>query len=246
LAKSDPALAYGLKSKSKRMRRDETPDKFLARLVRDCPAVIKKCKGDLPTVALVFGVQLPMMEDVVAANRKTVGQALAKARALAAAELQGDQSKVDEAREKLDEVVEDKQVDKRLKRRNWPQDVGERVSQISDALVVSLVENNGDIKETSECLNVPIHEILDLVDTDDEVAGALEQGQRVQASIAESQAFKRMQNGDNAMIKMVLTNLHGDRWAERQKVDVKRVGFAPPEKDEAEEVSVLSIVKGER
>ena len=48
------------------------------------------------------------------------------------------------------------------------------------------------------------------------------------------------------MVKMVLTNLNSEMWSERQQVDIRRVGFAPPDEKEAEGVSVLQLVKGDR
>jgi hypothetical protein len=239
---TDPASAYGLKSGSRKRRRDEDPAAFIKRIVKTFPKVIAQCRGDLPTAALVFGVQLPMMEDIVAAHRPKLGRPYSKARALAAAEAHRSVEEADAARKELMAEVEEK--DRRLKRKYWPTDEDQRRSDIHDALIVSLIENEGDVAETSSCLNVPIHEINEMMEGDEDLLGARAAGLRVQAVKAESALFKGAQSGNNVMVKMVLTNLLGDQWSERQQVDVRRVGFAPPDDKEAEEGSVLQLIKG--
>lgn len=238
----DPCLVYGLKSGTKRRRRDEDPAAFLKRVVKTAPAVFAKTEGDLPAAALVFGVDLQMMEDIVAANRKTLAGALSKARAVAAARKYKSEEVADEARKAL--VADSADKDRRLKRKSWPTDVDQRAADIHDALMVSLIENEGDIAETSSCLNVPIHEINEMMDGDTALLSAREAGLRVKAVRAESRLFGLADQGNVQSVKMVLTNLHGDMWNERQQVDVRRVGFAPPDDKDAEGFSVLKLVKG--
>jgi hypothetical protein len=240
----DPCHAYGLKSGSKRRRKDEDKEKFLARIVKTCSKVIAQCLGDLPAVALVYGVDIELMEAVVASNRTTIGKVLTRAKAEQAARVHRSAEEAEAAKRLL--MAEVRQDDKRLKRKSWPTDPEKRREDIHDALCVSLVENDGDIVEASLCLNVPIAEINEMMDGDEVLLSAREEGLRVQATKAESQAFKKAGMGDNAMIKLLLTNLSGDRWSERQQVDVRRVGFAPPEDKEDDVASVLQLVKGDK
>jgi len=240
---TDPCAAYGYKTGDRRRRSDEDPAKFIKRVIKYAPEVIAKCEGDLPAVALVFGIQLPMLEDLVTVHKRTLGRALTKARALASARQSESEKDVIAAKAEL--VKEIKDQDRRLKRKSWSKDPDKRAADIKDALMVSLVENDGDVAETSLCLNVPIAEINELLDADTDIQSARDEGLRVQATKAESQAFKKAQMGDNAMIKLLLTNLSGDRWSERQQVDVRKIGFAPPEDKEDDAVSVLQLVKGE-
>jgi hypothetical protein len=217
----------------------------LDRIVKTAPKVLALVEGDLPATALVFGIQLPMMEDIVAANRKTVGAALTRARAVAAARKNQSAEIANEAKKAL--VADVSEKDKRLKRRSWPIDPEQRTNDIHDALTVSLIENEGDISETSACLNVPIDEINDMMEGDQQLQHARLKGLQVQATRAESQLFVMSKQGNFQAAKMVLTNLLGDQWSERQQIDVRRVGFSPPdEKDNAENVSVLSLVKGDK
>jgi hypothetical protein len=247
VAPVDPCRVYGLTSRAKRQRKDEDNAAFIKRLTKYLPRVIEQAKGDIQACALVFDVPVQMIEDVVAANRKTIGKVLTKARALAKAELERNSELAAEARKELHREVHGAEVtDKRLRRKSWPRDEDQRRCDIHDALCVSLVENEGDIVETSECLNVPIHEINEMLEGDEALLAARDAGLRVKAVRAESRLFGQMDQGNMQAVKMALTNLHGDMWSERQQVDVRRVGFAPPEDREAEEVSVLELVKGEK
>lgn len=240
---ADPVAQYGLKSGSKRRRKNEAPDAFIRRIVKTAGKVLIACDGDYPSCALVYGIELAMFEDIMAANNKTLGKIATKARAVAAARVNKTHEEAEEAKKLLKaEVV---QADKRLKRKSWPVDEEQRRNDIHDALAVSLVENDGDIAEASLCLNVPIWEINEMVEGDEVLLNARAEGLKVQATKAESQAFKQAQSGNTQMLKMVLTNLHGDQWSERQSIDVRRVGFAPPADKDAEEVSILKLVKGD-
>jgi hypothetical protein len=238
----DPAAAYGLKSGTKRRRKGEEPGKFIERVAKYAPKVIVQCDGDIPVVALVFGVQLEMMEDIITA--KKLSKFVAQGRANAAARARGDSEVAAAAKKALLDEVDDK--DKRLIRKAWPVDPEQRRSDIHDALCISLIENEGDISETSSCLNVSIDEINEMMEGDEVLLNARARGLQVQATRAESQVFGLMKQGNFQAAKMVLTNLLSDQWSERQQVDVRRVGFAPPDDKDAEDVSVLQLVKGDK
>lgn len=231
------------------MRKDEDRPKFVARIKKTGKNVIIKCRGDLGAVALIYDIPLELVENLVSSDPPGLGKAYARARSLAIAEESGDKKAVSAVKKKINtkvKIVDD--GDRRLKRRNWPSadtDLQKRQKEIRQALLYSLVENEGDIAETSLCLNVPIHEINLMLEKYDDVAAARDCGLRVQAVKAESQAFKQAQQGNTQMLKMVMTNILSDQWSERQQVDVRRVGFAPPSENEAEEVSVLQLVKGD-
>ena len=69
-------------------------------------------------------------------------------------------------RAKEREVV-DREIDlsgKKATRRNWPTDEAECRELLRELLLVSLVENEGDLVDVSECLNRPVHEILEFVE----------------------------------------------------------------------------------
>lgn len=137
-----------------------------------------------------------------------------------------------------------KPVDNRLRRHNWPRDAASRRSGIIGCLGFSLVENEGDIAEVSDCLNVPIHEILDFVDNNSRLMECRDLGRRVKSIRTESKLYKLSANGNQQSVKMVLNNLDPDNWSDRQTVNVNHAGFAPPEEKTAG--SVLSLVKGEK
>lgn len=244
--KNDPCALYGFTARSKKRRKDETPEKFLKRVVKTAPKVIAGCKGDLPTVALVFDVPIGLMEDLVRAHTTTLGKAVRAARALEHAKAEENKQLAKEARETLRGAVGEDKTDRRLKRKAWSTDPDQRASDICDALLVSLVENEGNLAEVGKCLNVPVHEILELMEGNEELLSARDAGLRVKAAMAESRLFDLAAQGNVQSVKMVLTNLNGDMWSERQQVDVRRVGFAPPDEKDEEASSILSLIKGEK
>ena len=126
-------------------------------------------------------------------------------------------------------------------RKNWPQDEAERNALISEYLKTSLLENEGDLVEVSECLNRPIHELMDLIEASDELQRIWERGLQVRAIRAESALYKNVASGKSSDVKTALTNLAPERWSDRTRVDV--VGYQPVSGDLC---SVLSIVQGEK
>ena len=240
---TDPVKAYGLKSGSRKRKKGEDPAAFIARIVKTAPALFAKCDGDLPAVALIYGVQLEMMEDIVAANRKKLSPPLSKARAMVAARKHQTQEEAEAVKRTL--VANTTEKDTRLKRKSWPVDEDKRQADIHDALVVSLVENEGDIAEVSLCLSVPIHEILEMLDNDEQLMEARDLGVQVKVIKTESRLYGSADQSNTTAMKMVLTNLAGDRWSERQNVNITRSGFAPPDEKEDAEVSVLKLIKGD-
>lgn len=246
MSSKDICREYGFRHGSRRQKTGEDRAEFIERIKKTGSAVITKCRGDLRVVALVFDVPQQMIEDIVATTPK-LAKVLARSRALALAESEGDKA----AKQKAVKALRDKGVpiderDDRVRRHNWPQDETAREAAIREALCVSLVENMGDVAETSSCLNVPIHEINRMLGKYDDVLGAYDEGLAVQARVAESQAFKQVNMGNMQALKMVMTNILPERWSERQQVDVRRVGFAPPDEKEEEATTVLSLVKGDK
>ena len=134
--------------------------------------------------------------------------------------------------------------DGKLRRRAWSRDYKKRMKDIREALLVSIIENEGDLAMVSDCLNVPIHQILEIMDGDEELVAKRELGRRIKAVRTEGALYGLSERGNQQAVKMILNNLNPDEWGDRQQVDIRRVGFTPPEK-EAEDVSILQLVKGD-
>lgn len=146
-------------------------------------------------------------------------------------------------REKAEEEAVASPVD-RLVKKNWPQNVRQRHKKILELLPKSLVENEGDLIECSECLNLPVDLLMDYVEKYEVVRSARDRGLQVKALRAEHRLYKNSDNGNHQANKMVLTNLSGDRWSDRSQVDVRRVGFEPPSVDDG--ADIFSIIQGEK
>jgi len=244
VSSKDICREYGFRHGSRKQKTGESNAEFAERIKKSGATVIAKCRGDLRIVALVYDAPQQLIEDLVATTGK-LNKALSKARALAVAEAEGDKDGQKKAVKALrDRGVPIEERSDKLKRRNWPQDAGDREKAVREALCVSLVENQGDVAETSAYLNVPINEINEMLGRYEDVMQAYDSGLAVQARMAESQAFKQAQLGNMQALKMVMTNVLPERWSERQQVDLRRVGFAPPDEKEEESASVLQLVKG--
>jgi len=136
----------------------------------------------------------------------------------------------------------DRQIDrsKKVTRQNWPKDEVECRTLLKELLLVSLVENEGDLIEVSECLNRSVAEILDFVRSDEELGDAWSKGLDVRAIRAESVLYRNVNSGKSSDVKMALTNLSADRWSDRTKVELG--GYEPAPKELG---SVLEIVRKE-
>jgi len=222
-----------IKAGSRRQTEHESNADFLKRISRSCTTAIKACSGDLSKVGDIYGVETAIIEAIVEKNRGRLAPIVKEARRIA-------------HETKDSRVVEEvEERDSRTKRRNWPTNPSERTSAISSVLSISLVENEGDIAECAECLNVPIHEIHDLIDGSEDLQVAKARGLRSMATKKTSQMYKLGDKGNATMVWKTVTNLDPENWGDRQQVDIKRVGFAPPTKEEADTASIFSIVKGE-
>jgi len=222
-----------IKAGSRRQVEHESNADFLKRISRSCTTAIKACSGDLSKTGDIYGVETAIIEAIVEKNKSRLGPVVKEARRLA--------FEVKDSR--VVEEVEEK--DHRKKRSNWSTDPTIRLNDILSVLPISLVENEGDIAECSECLNIPIHEIHDLIDSSEKLQEIREVGLRVKSTRAESKLYALMDAGNQQSVKMVLNNLDSERWGDRQQVDVRRVGFAPPSKEEADVVSIFDLVKGD-
>jgi hypothetical protein len=247
--KEDPAKSFGFKSKSKRQRKGETRAEFFLRVTKTFPEVIIGVKANIELAAAVYDLDVKLLRAMIAQEVDKNGkrsnrcqQAYVRARNIASAR-KNDEEK---AAELMEEVARGEFTgkDMRLIRKNWPVDPDERESAIKDALLISLVENHGNVAESSNCLNLPIHEIMKMLKADDELQAAKNDGMDVAVLLAEASVIEGAKAGNTTLAKMLLTNKDSDNWSEKQSISVKHEGFRPPTDDEVSSGGVLSLVTG--
>ena len=239
-AKTDPVKAMGLahRSGSKKQKKGESREKFVERIQRGFPTLILKANANIEVVALCYDVDVSILKVIVAANAKCV-KTYTKARAIAAAQ-KHESLEVAAALKKQAEAEASVDDDNRLKRKRWPSDPDERDADIRDALMVSLLENDGSMVEVSECLNLPLHELLDVVSGDEELMACKDLGLQVAVERGVSSLIASSNAGNQTAVKMLLTN-RSEEWSDRQSVTVTHSGFKPPEEERPDSV-VLRVL----
>lgn len=223
--------------KSRSQRDGESNEAFLKRMNRTMRTAIRACKGNVDAIASLYGVEPQFAHDVISTNKDNK------------AYIKEVRTKLYKSGEKVDVVAETETAeeetakDTRTRFRNWPADPTERSEKIRQVLTISLIENDGDIAESAECLNITVEEALTFVEKFDEVRNARERGLMVQAIKSESELFKSAKSGHHQSVKTVLTNL-SDRWTD-QKIAVRNYGFEPPEDDKADfGPDIITLVQG--
>ena len=236
----DHFAAYGVKYKagSKRQRRDESNEAFVARVQKTFPAVIKQLRGCIETAALAYSIEDGLLRAFVAKNLKCK-TALTKAISDEVARMASGKDGDDLPRSNEGDATD---RDSRTKRVNWSTDPDQKEEDAHDLLLVSIIENEGNIIEASKCLNLDTTYILGLLDEYEDLYEAKERGMRIAVLQSEAKLAEQAKGGNLTAIKLILTNKAQDEWSDRQSMTVKHEGFSPP----AEETggSVLSIVKG--
>ena len=234
-------MQLGHRTGSKKQKKGENRARFVERVQRGFPTLILKAHANIEVVALCYDLPVETLNVIVAANAKC-RQTYTKARAIEAAEKHESREVAAVLRRQAEgeaEVTDDN----RMKRKRWPSDPEEREVDIRDALMVSLLENEGNMVHVSECLNLPLHEILDVVDGDEELMACKDRGLQVAVLQAEASLIEAAKAGNQTAVKMLLTN-RSDEWTDRQSVVVTHTGFKPP--DEKAPDTVLSLVMGKK
>ena len=241
--KADPVKAMGLahRTGSKKQKKGESRAKFVKRIQSGFPSLIIKANASIEVVALCYGIEVDVLNIIVAANAKCV-KTYTKARAIAAAQKHESQEVAIALRKQAEGEI-DVADDNRMKRKRWPSDPDERAEDIRDALMVSLLENEGVMVEVSECLNLPLHEIMEIVNGDEELMACKDLGLQVAVLQAEASLIASAKQGNQTAVKMLLTN-RSEEWTDRQSVVVTHSGFKPPEEKAPD--TVLSLVLGKK
>ena len=239
----DPFESYGVKyrAKSKRQRRDESREQFVARVQKTFPAVIMQLNANFEAAALAYGIEDKILKAIVAQNKKC-SSAYTKARAIAAADLSKEEANLQRSN-----AVEATEKDTRLKRKHWPVDPEQKEADAHDALLVSIVENEGNLIETGKVLNLDTTFILEMMRNHEDLLEAKELGMEIAVMQSEAMLATQAKGGNMTAIKMLLTNRDSQNWSDKQSISVNHSGFQPPEENkENSSGNVLELIKGKK
>ena len=233
-----PSVKYIAKSKKKRAR--ETKEDFYHRVLKQFPEIIVGVNGNFESASLVFGLKLDVFTAMIKTSR-VCQEAYTRAKAIAAAEKHEGVAVAKKMKDNMLGLADPK--DKRLKRKSWPRDLDDREDSIRDALMISLLENEGNVVETGLCLSVELPEILDLMEKYPELMEQKDRGMKLGVFQAEASLAKQVKAGNVSAVKTYLTNKSPDEWTEKSSVTVSHTGFAPPDEKETS-VPLLELIKG--
>ena len=252
-----PGRKVPLKTGQGARKAKESPAEFLARVVNKrprCPepmdVMMTVLEGDENLVALYYGVDVAFVRDVCSVH-KPIQASMMKARAIRVSRDRDGASVADlMKKEALEEIAKAPTLPTRER---WPIDEKDRRQAIRDWLIDDdvLVLYEGDLSRVAQAGRVPLHQLIAMVNGDDVLAQLREIGYLVKA---ERMFSKLCDVGEKstqptAALKVIqaLGGELGERFTERSKVDVRRVGFEAPDDEDAtadgELKSVLRRVK---
>lgn len=257
----DPLKAFTLPGRKTPLRSgggsrksSESPADFLARVQEKrprrpepLPVLITAVEGDTALAALYYGESEDFIKDVLAVHKPSK-DAMVKARAVAHARQKEGNSLADAMKkEQLDAVA---RLPDMPRRERWPADDTERRRAIRDWLIDDdvLVLYEGDLVRISDAGTIPMHQLVGLLDGDEELERLRDLGLRIRAERAASRMMELSERSNQpTATDKILKAFGDDRWKDKSQVDVRRVGFEPPaaseRSDDGELVSVLRRVK---
>jgi hypothetical protein len=246
--KTSPLSSFYMPGKKTPMRPNqgkrkarETREKFFKRLQKELPVVYRVLKGNDALVADYYGIEEKFVIDMAEAYGD-IREARIDARKIAlAAKQDGEEvGKALEA-ESMRRVVEKEPLPVR---KRWPRDKDKRYDAIRKFLTVdgALVSYEGDLVVLADSCNIPMSELMLMVEGDEELQALRDLGLRIQAYYLESRmlATARTSNRVNDM-KYPLNNL-SERWSDRKEIDHRGLDFSVPKVKEL--ASVADIVTG--
>ena len=238
---TDPFAAYNVKyrASSKKQRADETREQFVNRIWKTFPAVIMELRANIDAAALAYNVETKMLKAFVAQNKKCTAS-FTKARTVEAA-VKSDE----EAKSRRSNAEDAPKKDSRLMRKHWPVDADQKEEDAHDAMLVSIVQNEGNLIEVSKCLSLDTTYILEMMTAYDDLVEAKELGMEIAVMQSEAKLAEQAKGGNLTAIKLILTNKAQDEWSDRQTVNVKHSGFEPPAETSGG-LSLIETVKGKK
>lgn len=222
---------------------------FSARISATFASVIQYYSGDIDRAGDVYGVSALELLSVVR-SRKALDKAYVDARLSA---VQKERAVVArEERKSNAEAVIESDEDYRTRRKVWPADPDKRASLQHELMMLSLLENEGNLIEVAECLSMHLYEVTALIDGSKELQHQKERGRLVAIKRAEAMLERAASNGHVPAIKAVLAQNDPGKWgtaaskAAALKKGQKAEDEDSPRGRESGSNLLLSIVKGQK
>jgi len=188
---------------------------------------------------MVYAID-PKVLTAVVASKTACRKAYATAKARVEAERHGDKELIKTIKARDADNAPEK--DKRTIRKKWPTDPDDRHDMITEYLMISLMENEGNVIEVAACLSLEIHEITEFLYADQDLMEQKDRGLLASVLRSEAMLLAKAAEGNIPAVKMLLINRDPENWSEKSTVTVKSEGFSPP--DAVQHGSVLDLVKG--
>lgn len=250
---SDPLEAFGLKTGKLKQRSGESNLKFVKRLCGSSgQKTFVKVRGDIEAFSMVYGVEEDIVRDILRCKTIHMKDSGLEGPSISSEKLREarnrgklDQLARKEAREELASLVTAERAAQAAgaggggqKRERWPTDAKARKAAIKKYLLTALVEEEGRVVRISENSNLPIPEILGMLDADPELRAAEEMGLRVVLTRVEDRYLNDLSDGARvsaAQRLAALKALDSERYSEKRTVDVNHTGFSLNDADEDSE-----------
>lgn len=235
-------LAPGCRAQSN----DETNQDFFDRILAEFPEVISACEGSIELAAVIFDIDDGALKDIANINPAFKSQWQKAAGLMLQREKRDEEVTLMLKEEMVRQANPDKY--KYQRKKVWPKDPKARRRQIIKALtdLGAMDDYNGSTIQMAKPMKLTPEELDAVIQSDPELVRWQRICQSGDDAAAERNLILQAATGNSPTAAMkVLTNRHPDKYSDKQQIDVKNTGFAPPSKDDVPE-NVLFKKKEEK
>ena len=226
---ADIMTLYDLKPGSLRRRAGETKDQLLDRIERDAGDVLLIAEGSVPVLCAVFDQPQDIIETLIAAS-DSLQEALFKGQDIARLRLEESRDAAVALKEFMRRKL--KEEHRRITHdENWPEDPEAFHLELSAILPEALFDYNGSVIQMSAPLHVTIPEIESIIKDSPRLKRLQTIYMTKEDSLAEVNFAEKAATGPAAGAYRFLVNRQPEKYSDKQQIDLKTSGFAPPPKD---------------
>lgn len=224
--------AYGLAVGCRAQAPDESNADFNERIYAEFGEIIAVCEGSIELAAIVFGMDDRLLHDIAGTNDVLKSQWRMANALETAREKRGEEAAADLKEELVRQASPDKYKYKRKK--VWPKDPAARKKQITKALTElgAMRDYNGSTIQMASPMQLTPDELDAVIQSSPDLIRLQKIEQTRDDAAAERNLLSLAATGTSATAPMkVLTNRHPEKYSDKQQIDVKNTGFAPPTPD---------------
>lgn len=134
--------------------------------------------------------------------------------------------------------------DDRIKRKTWPKDKLRRMKSLHKVMPQAIDEYRGELSTMAAALNLPITELEEIIEQNDEFQELMVIAENKAVSEVEAHLFQLCIESNSPTAAMFyLKNKAPNRWSDKSQVEVKNTGFAPPPAGAEGPGSVLTLIQ---